>query len=155
MRAFYILILLALSFTCFAGVEYKKFEDPVKEQAYKVLVNELRCLVCQNQTIADSNAELAKDLRRQVFEMLEKGQSRDEIVDFMIQRYGDFVMYNPQFKAKTGVLWVAPFLFLLLGFVLVWIIGRRKKMKESNKPDDQQIEKQAKVKNLLSEGDQS
>jgi Uncharacterized protein involved in biosynthesis of c-type cytochromes len=95
----------------------------------------MSCVVwfVKNQTIADSNADLAKDLRRQVYEMLEKGQTRDEIVDFMIQRYGDFVMYNPQFKAKTGVLWVAPFIFLLVGFILVWFMSRRKKCKKTVK----------------------
>lgn len=155
MRLFYILILLAVSAICFAGVEYKKFNDPATEQVYKVLIDELRCLVCQNQSIADSNADLAKDLRRQVYEMLNKGQSRDQIVDFMIQRYGDFIMYNPQFKAKTGVLWIAPFLFLLLGFVLVWIIANRKKIKESSILDDRQQENQQKVKNLLNKEDQS
>jgi len=155
MKLLPILILLMLSFHSIAGVEYKKFEDPQKEQAYRVLIDELRCLVCQNQTIADSNADLAKDLRRQVYEMLEKGQTRDEIVDFMIQRYGDFVMYNPQFKAKTGVLWVAPFIFLLGGFILVWFMSRRKKMQEKSQANDQQKAQQAKVRKLLDEGDQS
>ncbi|KAF3981085.1 MAG: cytochrome c-type biogenesis protein CcmH [Methylococcales symbiont of Hymedesmia sp. n. MRB-2018] len=154
MKSLPILILLVLSFQCVAGVEYKKFDDPEKEQAYGVLIEELRCLVCQNQTIADSNADLAKDLRRQVYEMLEKGQSRDEIVDFMIERYGDFVMYNPQFKAKTGVLWIAPFVFLLSGFILVWIISR-KKIENNMEANEQQKQKKVKVKSLLDQGDQS
>jgi len=155
MKLLQILFLLILSSSCIAGVEYRKFDDPQKEQAYKVLITELRCLVCQNQTIADSNADLAKDLRRQVYEMLEKGQSRDEIVEFMIERYGDFVMYNPQFKVKTGVLWIAPFVFLLIGFALVFILSKRKKMRENIEPDAQQKEKQAKVKNLLGKGGSS
>ncbi|KAF3979296.1 MAG: cytochrome c-type biogenesis protein CcmH [Methylococcales symbiont of Iophon sp. n. MRB-2018] len=154
MKSLPILILLVLSFQCVAGVEYKKFDDPEKEQAYRVLIEELRCLVCQNQTIADSNADLAKDLRRQVYEMLEKGQSQDEIVDFMIARYGDFVMYNPQFKAKTGVLWIAPFVFLLSGFILVWIISRRKKTENNMEAKEQQKQKRAKIKSLLDQGEQ-
>ncbi len=155
MKLLTILFLFAFSSLCIAAVDYRKFDDPEKEHTYKILIEELRCLVCQNQTIADSNAELAKDLRRQVHEMLEKGQSRDEIAEFMIQRYGDFVMYNPQFKAKTGVLWIAPFVFLLIGFILVWFTSKRKKMQNNLEADAQQKEKQAKVKNLLDKGNPS
>ena len=155
MKLLQVLILLTLSLSVMAGVEYRKFDDPQKEQAYKILIEELRCLVCQNQTIADSNADLAKDLRRQVYEMLEKGQSRDEIVEFMIERYGDFVLYKPQFKAKTGILWIAPFVFLLIGLVLVFVISKKKQKQENIKINDQQKQKQAKVKQLLDKGEHS
>lgn len=113
----------------FAGVEYRDFKKPEQEQAYQSLISELRCLVCQNQTIADSNADLAKDLRRQVYEMLQAGQSRQQIIDFMTQRYGDFVLYKPAFKLKTGLLWLGPLLFLLIGLatVLAITLSRRKK----------------------------
>src|SRR5881394_1176669 len=82
------------------------------------LAHELRCLVCQNQTIAESNAPLAVDLRNQIREQLAAGKSEREVVDFMVARYGDFVLYRPPFKATTILLWAGPFLFLLVGFYL-------------------------------------
>ncbi len=150
MKLLHILILSVLSFSAIAGVEYKKFDDPSQEQTYQGLIEEIRCLVCQNQTIADSNADLAKDLRRQVYEMLQQGKSREQIVDFMTQRYGDFVMYNPPFKAKTGFLWLGPVLFLLIGLVLLVILSKRKRAKDS---DANNAEKPnlSKVKSLLND----
>lgn len=154
-----LVFLLLLSFNSFAGVEYRKLSDPQKEQAYNVLINELRCLVCQNQTIADSNAELAQDLRRQVFEMLQQDKSKDEIADFMTQRYGDFVLYNPPFKAKTGLLWVGPIVFLLIGLLTLILYGRSKKSRESLEKSDDEVKKaeakKAKIKALLENGDKS
>lgn len=149
------LALLTLTLTSVANVEYKKFTDPQQEQTYQTLVHELRCLVCQNQTIADSNADLAKDLRRQVYEMLGQGKSRDEIVAFMVARYGDFVMYNPLFKAKTSILWLAPVVFLLFGMVIVWVlvIHNRQKTTLTNQPhatDTSEVYAEAKV--LLDKG---
>ena len=155
MRVMQFLVLIALSFSCQAAVEYKKFDDPQKEQAYNVLIDELRCLVCQNQTIADSNADLAKDLRRQVYEMLQQGKSQDEIVAFMTQRYGDFVMYNPPFKAKTLVLWVGPVVFLLIGLLVVFLISRRKKSVAEQVESSDETAKKTKAKTLLNDGEQS
>ena len=152
-----LVFLLILSFNSFAGVEYRKFSDPQKEQAYNVLINELRCLVCQNQTIADSNAELAQDLRRQVYEMLQQGKSKDEIADFMIQRYGDFVLYNPPFKAKTGLLWIGPVVFLMIGLLTLILYGRSKKTSETVGFNEEEVKKseakKAKIKALLEDGD--
>ena len=109
-----------------AEVEYHDFNQPGQEQIYQSLITELRCLVCQNQTIADSNADLAKDLRRQVYEMVLKGQSKDEVVSYMTDRYGDFVLYRPLFTLKTALLWLGPIAFLLIGLVTVVILGRKK-----------------------------
>ena len=97
-------------------------DDPVFEKRVTALANELRCLVCQNQTLADSNAPLAVDLRNQIREQLAGGASEREVVDFMVARYGDFVLYRPPFKASTLALWVGPFVFLILG---IWILLRR------------------------------
>ena len=155
MKQFLILILLTFSLNCFAAVEYKKFDTPQQEEAYKVLIEELRCLVCQNQTIADSNAALAQDLRRQVYEMLQQGKSKDEIATFMTDRYGDFVLYNPPFKAKTGILWIGPVIFLLIGLVMLIVISRRKKGIVNIKLSDEELAKKAKVKKLLNDGEQS
>ena len=154
MKQFLALVLLSFSLNCFAAVEYKKFDNPQQEEAYQVLIEELRCLVCQNQTIADSNAELAKDLRRQVYEMLQQGKSKDEIATFMTDRYGDFVLYNPPFKVKTGVLWIGPIIFLLIGLVMLIVISRRKKVFVNTKLSDEEQAKKAKVKKLLKEGGQ-
>jgi len=126
MKTLIFTFLWVVSVTVMAAVEYRKFDDPQQEQAYQNLTNELRCLVCQNQTIADSNADLAKDLRRQVYEMLQQGKSQQEIVDFMTQRYGDFVMYRPPLKPKTIILWVGPAVFIVIGLVVLVIISRKK-----------------------------
>jgi cytochrome c-type biogenesis protein CcmH len=101
--------------------------DPVAEARLMQLASELRCLVCQNQTIADSNAELAVDLRTEIREKIQVGMSDAEIKDFMVARYGDFVLYRPPVKAITLVLWLGPFLLLAVGGgVLVFNIRRRR-----------------------------
>jgi cytochrome c-type biogenesis protein CcmH len=91
------------------------------------LAHDLRCLVCQNQTLADSNAPLAVDLRNQIREQLKAGKNEREITDFMVQRYGDFVLYRPPFKASTVALWLGPFVLLVLG---AWIFYRRLRKRE-------------------------
>jgi len=126
MKTLIFTFLCVVSVTVMAAVEYRKFDDPQQEQVYQTLTNELRCLVCQNQTIADSNADLAKDLRRQVYEMLQQGKSQQEIIDFMTQRYGEFVLYRPPLKAKTIILWVGPAVFIVIGLVVLAVISRRK-----------------------------
>lgn len=93
--------------------------DPALEQRVMALSNELRCLVCQNQTIADSSAPLAEDLRNQVREKMRNGSSDPEIIDFMVARYGDFVLYRPPFKATTFLLWFGPLLLLAAGSIVL------------------------------------
>ena len=112
----------------YAAVEVKQFQKPEHEQRYKNLINEFRCVVCQNQNIADSNAALAKDLRKQVFKMINAGQSDDEIMEFMVARYGDFVLYRPQLNSMTFLLWGGPFIILIIGlYILISFIRQRKK----------------------------
>ena len=94
-------------------------QDPVRAQRTVRLSEQLRCLVCQNQSLADSNAELAVDLRRQIREQVGEGKSDAEIVEFMVQRYGDFVLYRPPVKATTVLLWFGPLLLLLIGMVVL------------------------------------
>jgi cytochrome c-type biogenesis protein CcmH len=94
------------------------FANEAEEQRFQALARELRCLVCQNQNIADSDAGLAKDLRNEVFEMMRAGKSDEEIKQFLVERYGDFVLYDPPFKATTLVLWVGPILILIVGFAV-------------------------------------
>jgi len=92
----------------------------------KRLESELRCLVCQNQTLADSNAELAGDLRREVRELAVAGKSDDEIKSYLVARYGDFILYKPPLKATTSVLWVGPFALLIGGGTVWWLVLRRR-----------------------------
>src|SRR5947207_8496933 len=102
------------SFLAFFWLACALAQDPPLERRVANLAHELRCLVCQNQTIADSNAPLAVDLRNQIREQMAGGKSDRDIVDFMVQRYGDFVLYRPPLKATTIVLWGGPFRFLVL-----------------------------------------
>jgi cytochrome c-type biogenesis protein CcmH len=137
--------LLLFSAQAFA-IDDHQLANPEQQKSYEIIISELRCLVCQNQTIADSNAELASDLRRQVFEMLQQGKSKDEIVNFMTDRYGDFVLYNPPLKTKTALLWLGPVAFLLTGFIMIfWFI--RRKNKTVSKVIDKDI--QEKMRRLL------
>ena len=100
--------------------------DPEMEKVVNEISAELRCLVCQNQTIADSSAGLAVDLKNQVREMVKRGQSQDEIVEYMVTRYGDFVLYRPPVKPTTMLLWAGPFLLLLAGLVVL-VVNLRKR----------------------------
>jgi len=104
----------------------RAFEDPVLQQRYESINRELRCLVCQNQTIADSNATLAADLRREVREMIAAGKTDDEIREFMIERYGDFVLYRPRMTAQNFLLWAAPVLLLLIAAAVLYRVIRRR-----------------------------
>jgi len=119
-------VLLACGGLALAIDTESAFDDPVLQERYEKINRELRCLVCQNQTIADSNATLAQDLRREVREMIAAGKTDDEIRDFMIERYGDFVLYRPRMTGQNLLLWAAPGLLLLIGaVVLVRVVRRR------------------------------
>jgi cytochrome c-type biogenesis protein CcmH len=102
-----------------ASIEAYQFESAQMEADYNQLINELRCLVCQNQNLAGSDADLARDLRRETYDMLQEGKSQQQVIDFMVERYGDFVLYRPQFKSTTYLLWLGPFLLLLCVLVLL------------------------------------
>ncbi|MCG8432496.1 MAG: cytochrome c-type biogenesis protein CcmH [Gammaproteobacteria bacterium] len=116
-----------------------QFDDPQLAERYRNLSEELRCLVCQNQTIADSDAGLAKDLRKQIREMLLDGASDEEITQYMVSRYGDFVLYRPPVKATTWLLWLGPFLLLVLaGFILIRAV--RMQAARADDADDEEAE---------------
>ena len=100
---------------------------PEHEQRYHSLLDELRCLVCQNQTIAESNADLAKDLRNEVRMPLYKGATDSEIIKFMVDRYGDFVLYRPPVKPRTYLLWFGPFVFLVIAFLVLALVLRKQR----------------------------
>ncbi|TSA38974.1 MAG: cytochrome c-type biogenesis protein CcmH [Methylococcaceae bacterium] len=146
-----IFLVLLWSHAAYA-IDAKQFTDQKQQVAYESLTSELRCLVCQNQTIADSNAELAADLRRQVYEMLQQGQTPEEIIAFMTARYGDFVLYKPPFKIKTSVLWLGPLVFLSIGLLMVfWLIRTMAQKKVDAVQEQGQQEKLAKIRRLLNE----
>ncbi len=129
--------LVLASGLCYGGLaqaatfEARTFDNPAQEARYKSLIQELRCLVCQNQNIADSNAELAADLRRETYKMVRTGASEAEIKNFMVSRYGDFVLYNPPLRAATWLLWGGPFLFMLVGLWLMLRMVRRRRQEKA------------------------
>ena len=129
MRIIIFLFMAVLLTPVFAApVATYEFASEEQEALFNKLSNELRCLVCQNQAIADSNADLAKDLRDEIYGMLQQGNSEEEIVEFMVARYGDFVLYNPPLKPMTWLLWFGPAFALLAGFFfVVRIINKQKK----------------------------
>jgi cytochrome c-type biogenesis protein CcmH len=144
------LIMLLLSGPAWAGEARPLGDDPVVEARLKHLAVELRCLVCQNQTLADSNAPLAEDLRREVREMIAKDMSDKEIIDFLVARYGDFVLYRPPLKATTTLLWVGPFVLLTVGATALVITLRRRAHKVVDVPVTD--EEHRRVEQLLAEG---
>lgn len=119
--------LMLLSIHAGAVIETYEFSTPALEARYQLLSEELRCPKCQNQNIADSNAPISQDLRRLLHQQLEAGASDEEILEFMVARYGEFVRYRPAFNAVTAVLWLAPLLLLLAGVagLLLILRGRR------------------------------
>ncbi len=102
------------------------FDDPKIQARYEKIISEVRCLKCQNQTIKDSNAFLASDLRREIRHMLEEGKTDDEIYEFLVARYGDFALYRPRASGKTLILWIAPMLFLVFGALALWRVVQRR-----------------------------
>jgi cytochrome c-type biogenesis protein CcmH len=122
---------ILISFNLFA-IDIHEFETETQRLDYQQLTEELRCLVCQNQNIADSDAGLAKDLRNEVAKLVKSGQSQSEITDYLTVRYGDFVRYSPPVRIDTILLWVLPFLVLLIAAtVLIFTIKRNQNNKES------------------------
>ncbi|MDH5470333.1 MAG: cytochrome c-type biogenesis protein CcmH [Gammaproteobacteria bacterium] len=102
-----------------ATLESFTFDTPGEEQRFKDVIEELRCLVCQNQSLVDSDAELAHDLRAEVYGMMQAGNSDAQIVDFLVERYGDFVLYSPPVKPSTWLIWFGPFVLLLVAILLL------------------------------------
>src|SRR5690606_26232605 len=119
---------LFLATTAQAAIDTYEFRDEAERERYRTLVEELRCPKCQNQNIADSNAPIAMDLREEIYRMLEEGKSDEQIVEFLVARYGDFVRYKPPVNAKTLALWFGPWALLLVGVgVLTVIFVRRRR----------------------------
>lgn len=130
------LFLTALLFSsvAFSAIDALNFSSPQQESDYHQLTQSLRCPQCQNNNIADSNATIAVDMRGKVFELLQEGKSKNDVVDYMVARYGNFVTYDPPMTAGTLVLWIAPLLLVLLG--VVFLLRRKPKAQSALKSQD-------------------
>lgn len=118
------LLLMVTALTRAADVP-PEFANPELERRYNDLIEEIRCLVCQNQSLADSHAELAQDLRHEVYTMMVDGKGNKEIITYLVDRYGDFVLYRPPLKSTTLLLWTGPVIFLVIGMVVLFYLLRR------------------------------
>lgn len=151
-----LIVLLMISTVALAGPNSAPkdpivFDNPELEDDYIELATELRCLVCQNQNLIDSNAELAGDLRREVAKMLKEGKNKEQVTEFMVARYGDFVLYNPPVKPSTWLLWGGPFVLM---FFAVFIVLRKISAAKSDKDDDSSAlseQEKAKLQDILKE----
>ncbi|HHF5474299.1 TPA: cytochrome c-type biogenesis protein [Haemophilus influenzae] len=130
------LFLTALLFSsvAFSAIDALNFSSPQQESDYHQLTQSLRCPQCQNNNIADSNATIAVDMRGKVFELLQEGKSKNDVVDYMVARYGNFVTYDPPITASTLVLWIAPLLLVLLG--VVFLLRRKSKTQSAVKSQE-------------------
>ncbi|ABR74220.1 cytochrome C biogenesis protein [Actinobacillus succinogenes 130Z] len=153
------LFLTALLLSCsgFAAIDALNFQSAQQEQDYHVLTQELRCPQCQNNNIADSNAQISIDMRAKVFELLQEGKSKRDVVDYMVERYGNFVTYNPPLTPATLWLWLLPCAFVILG---AWFVVRRKKVQTTNgaerqcvvkNPEDLDDSEQRRLQSILNE----
>ena len=136
-------LLLLVSLHATAAIDTYEFKDEETRERFQQLTEELRCPKCQNQNLADSNSPIAKDLRHEVYRMLDEGETDQSIADFMVARYGEFVLYKPRKDLSTYLLWYGPFALLLVGVVVVFLMTRRKSAAtkaDDNKPalDDSQ-----------------
>ena len=146
------LITVSYSFvTVAAPIETFQFDSPETEKVFHKLSEEIRCLVCQNQNIAESNADLAKDLRLEIYTMLSEGKTEDEIVDFMVERYGDYVLYRPPFKPMTWLLWFGPAIIFAIG--LIFVVRFMKSQNMSRQMESLSEEEIERIKNLHAEQD--
>ena len=134
LRSVWVVVLLSLiPAKLVAMTDEFDFTGNVSESDYRTLISQLRCLVCQNESLASSRADLAEDLKKEVYGLMSSGKSNSEVKDFLVQRYGDFVLYRPPFKRSTLILWAAPFLVLLIGgFILISRI--KGKSREAEQP---------------------
>lgn len=160
----FLLLILAGAGSVGAAEDVQAFSSDEKRQRFHELVAELRCPKCQNQTLADSNSPIAQDLRGEIYRMLEDGKTDSEIVDFLVARYGEFVMYRPPVKNTTLILWLTPLLLVVIGIGILWRVNRRQSMAAQpvNWPDGVSAtaealsaKEQAQLQTLLGESEQS
>lgn len=152
LRVLMLVMGLIAGFQSWATINAYPFEDAAKQTLFNELINEIRCPKCQNQTISDSDAPLAKDLKDKTYEMVQSGASKQEVIDYMISRYGFFVHYQPPVQSSTWVLWFGPFVFLMIAVVGVgWAVRK----KRSQSPSELSAEEQARLAQLMDKDDSS
>ena len=141
---------LTLTGVAHAAIDTYEFANDAERDRFRELTKELRCPKCQNQDIADSNAPIATDLRREIFRMLGEGKDNQQILDFMVARYGDFVLYKPALTSKTAVLWFGPLALLVGGMVVIGVIvGRRRRTEQTEGSDTLSVEERKRLDTLL------
>ena len=141
---------LTLTGVAHAAIDTYEFANDAERARFRELTQELRCPKCQNQDIADSNAPIATDLRREIFRMLGEGKDNQQIIDFMVDRYGDFVRYKPALTSKTAVLWFGPLALLVGGLVVIGVIvGRRRRTEPAAGSDTLSAEERQRLDTLL------
>ena len=134
-----------------AAIDVYTFESDAQEQTFRELTKELRCPKCQNQDIADSNAGLAKDLRDKTYQMVREGKEKQEVVDYMVARYGNFILYNPPLMASTLILWLGPLLVIVIGVGMVVVRSRRRPAAATPADSALSAEEQRRLAALLKE----
>lgn len=133
----------------FAAIEVYEFTSDVEEKRYRAFIEELRCPKCKNSNLAGTNSEIAVDLRRELHKMVEEGKTDDQIIDFMVTRYGDFVLYRPRLQENTVILWAGPFVLLAIGAVSIfWIVLRRRRFVKTS--DELTSEEKNQLESMLS-----
>lgn len=141
---------LTLTGVAHAAIDTYEFANDAERDRFRELTKELRCPKCQNQDIADSNAPIATDLRREIYRMLGEGKDNQQILDFMVARYGDFVLYKPALTSKTAVLWFGPLALLVGGLVVIGVIvGRRRRTEQTEGSDTLSAEERKRLDTLL------
>ena len=144
--------ILFLSLAANATIDTYEFKDDANRERFQQLTNELRCPKCQNQNLAGSNSPIASDLRREIHRMVEEGQQDDEITDYMVTRYGEFVLYRPRMTESTWVLWYGPFALVVIGFAVVLLITRKRKRVNGKQDDSLNDEDKTRLATLLDKG---
>jgi cytochrome c-type biogenesis protein CcmH len=128
MRKLFFILFFLVPNLLFAASDFYPFDSSAESNRFQALTSQLRCLVCQNQNLAESNAPLAEDLRKQVYEQVRHGKSDQEIIAYLVSRYGDFILYRPPFNIATLILWLGPLLFLLIGLsYLIYYLRKTKR----------------------------
>ncbi|WP_076720498.1 cytochrome c-type biogenesis protein [Motiliproteus sp. MSK22-1] len=142
---------MGCSFISVAAIDTYNFANEENRKQFKTLTDELRCPKCQNQNLADSNSPIAADMRREIHRMVEEGQSNQQVVDFMVARYGDFVRYRPKRDSSTALLWYGPIVLLVVGALVVLVISRRRSAEVSKPNPNLADSDQERLKRLLGE----
>ncbi|KVV05315.1 MULTISPECIES: cytochrome c-type biogenesis protein [Pseudomonas] len=140
---------LTLTGVAHAAIDTYEFKNDAERDRFRDLTKELRCPKCQNQDIADSNAPIATDLRREIFRMLGEGKDNQQIIDFMVDRYGDFVRYKPALTGKTAILWFGPLGLLVGGLVVIGVIVGRRRSQRATQVDTLSAEERQRLDTLL------